>query len=235
MVVIDDPLTSFDHENKIGIYSFLRKKISEIIEGNEGSRFIILTHNYDVAYNLEKIIRNVYKSKARNKNIVNSKRLEEFILYDDNFTSGISQYKKLLNNIYLFGDKGTSELTSLTIGNSIRRVMEMFSSFIFNEGPDVLSKKVEEIEGANSVVSSFIDHYMLGILVNCESHSEYLVKAFDENDSIENFSENEKEEAAKIALVIILILYENHLKAYFKIDEVIEIRKWKTKLEKLGR
>ena len=36
-VVIDDPVSSFDFENKVGIISFLKKQLSDIIVGNNGT------------------------------------------------------------------------------------------------------------------------------------------------------------------------------------------------------
>ena len=44
LVVIDDPVSSFDFENKIGIMSLLKEKLDKIVMGNNDSQIIVLTH-----------------------------------------------------------------------------------------------------------------------------------------------------------------------------------------------
>ena len=55
LLVLDDPVSSFDHEIKLGIYSLLRGEIEKITIGNENSKILILTHDSDVYYNCYKI------------------------------------------------------------------------------------------------------------------------------------------------------------------------------------
>ena len=44
-LVIDDPLSSFDYENKIGIMSFLKFKMKSVLSGSDSTKAIIMTHD----------------------------------------------------------------------------------------------------------------------------------------------------------------------------------------------
>ena len=55
-VVIDDPISSFDHENRIGIMSLLRRDLEKIVVGNSNSRIVLLTHDLQSAFDLQKLL-----------------------------------------------------------------------------------------------------------------------------------------------------------------------------------
>lgn len=54
LVVIDDPISSFDFENKVGISSFLRYQTHKIIKGNAKSKILFLTHDLSTFSDLQK-------------------------------------------------------------------------------------------------------------------------------------------------------------------------------------
>lgn len=56
LVILDDPVSSFDYNNKYGIFSYLKKMIGNIIEGNSESKVIIFTHELEVMDVLNKIM-----------------------------------------------------------------------------------------------------------------------------------------------------------------------------------
>ena len=53
LVVIDDPVSSFDFENKIGIISLLRREIKKIIFGNNNSKVLVLTHDLSTMFDVK--------------------------------------------------------------------------------------------------------------------------------------------------------------------------------------
>ena len=55
LVVLDDPISSFDFENKIGILSLLRKVLGDIVGSNPKSKLLILTHDTASLMDLLKI------------------------------------------------------------------------------------------------------------------------------------------------------------------------------------
>ncbi|PJI06730.1 MULTISPECIES: hypothetical protein [Clostridium] len=55
-MVIDDPVSSFDLENRIGILSFLKSQMLRIFSGNKDSKIFVMTHDLPTFYDLEKIL-----------------------------------------------------------------------------------------------------------------------------------------------------------------------------------
>ena len=54
ILVIDDPVSSFDFENKVGIMSLLKAKIADIIKSNPESQILVMTHDIQCLYDLQK-------------------------------------------------------------------------------------------------------------------------------------------------------------------------------------
>ena len=67
LLVIDDPISSFDMENQIGMLSYLKSKLSQYIKGNRESKILILTHDIQSFYNLNKIIVEIYECIGKKK------------------------------------------------------------------------------------------------------------------------------------------------------------------------
>lgn len=226
IICIDDPISSFDYDNKVGIYSYLRQSIYRILKGNINTRFILLTHNYEVAYNLDKILRDIYDEILGSKNAILTLNLQEFNLFEEkNLQGGANQYKKLLENIFLFANEGESEITDLTIGNSVRRVLETFASFEFNKSMEFLNRKITTTNENLSIDQ--LKNYMYRVLVNNESHGMLSAYAYDEVDRFEMFTPEEKRNTAKLALILLKLLNESHVDAYLG-DKVKKIEEWES-------
>lgn len=54
LAVIDDPISSFDFENRIGVISFLKWQLAKMHRGNSQSKALVLTHDIQVALDLLK-------------------------------------------------------------------------------------------------------------------------------------------------------------------------------------
>ena len=70
IIVIDDPVSSFDFENRIGIMSLLKTKISDIVKSNYESQVLLMTHDIKCLYDLQKIgneVSSEYKKKFSNQ------------------------------------------------------------------------------------------------------------------------------------------------------------------------
>ena len=68
ILVIDDPVSSFDFENKVGIMSLLKAKIADIIKSNPESQILVMTHDIQCLYDLQKIgeeVCNEYKRERK--------------------------------------------------------------------------------------------------------------------------------------------------------------------------
>lgn len=228
LICIDDPITSFDHENKVGIYGFLRMMIKKVLSGNQHSRFVFLTHAYDVAYNLDKIVKDVYKDlNICKKGFKIGKKLEYFKIDSFNISKAGNQYNFLLKEVFNYANNSSSIANDYTVGNMIRRMLEMFSSFEFNTNFESLNYKLDRDN-----LYSLLNNYMFRIVANNESHSMINAYAYDQIDRFETFTHEEKVKTAKLSLLLIRKLNENHLKSYLNDDANIVMR-WEESLREL--
>ncbi len=68
ILIIDDPVSSFDFENKVGIMSLLKAKIADIIKTNSESQILVMTHDIQCLYDLQKIGEEVCNEYKRESN-----------------------------------------------------------------------------------------------------------------------------------------------------------------------
>lgn len=229
LICIDDPITSFDHENKVGIYSFIRLMMKKVLSENRYSRFIFLTHAYDVAYNLDKIAVDVNNdlSISKKKGIAQGYQLVNFNITKHNLSRGCNQYNLLLKEVFNYANNNTSDINDNTIGNMIRRMLEMFSSFEFNDNFESLNYRLKD-DG----LYNLLNNYMFRIFVNNESHSMINAYAYDQINRFETYPHEEKVKIAKLSLVLIKKLNKSHLESYLKADTDI-VASWEKSLIKL--
>lgn len=51
-LVIDDPVSSFDLENKIGILSYLKSQLLKVMLGNRQSKVTIFSHEIEAQFTI---------------------------------------------------------------------------------------------------------------------------------------------------------------------------------------
>lgn len=226
LICIDDPITSFDHENKVGIYSFIRLMMKKVLSENKYSRFVFLTHAYDVAYNLDKIAADVNNDLiiSNKKGIAQGYQLVNFNITEHNLSRGCNQYNLLLKEVFNYANNNTSDINDNTIGNMIRRMLEMFSSFEFNDNFEGLNYKLKD-----DSLYNLLNNYMFRIFANNESHSMINAYAYDQIDRFETFTHEEKVKTAKLSLLLIKKLNENHLESYLNNDADV-VASWEESL-----
>lgn len=65
LVVLDDPITSLDKDNKVGIMSFLRWQINALYEGNPKTKVLIMSHELMTIFNLQKVYSDIDRNQFR--------------------------------------------------------------------------------------------------------------------------------------------------------------------------
>lgn len=217
IVIIDDPISSFDHENRIGIMSLLRSDLEKIIIGNVNSRIVLMTHDLQSAFDLQKAfneIKNVTEKRGLGKCNSEIFELKERSLNDFHYRKR-HEYSELLAEVYRFGMNAPIEMEA-TIGNVMRRVLEAFSTFVYKKGIDdiSISPEILEILG-NEKYSEYFSHLMYRLVLNGESHSEERIRTLmDDNDFLEMFSIEEKQQTAKDIICFIYLLNRNHVRSH---------------------
>jgi len=119
-IVIDDPVSSFDFGNRLGVISLLRYQFSSINNGNSNSRVLVLTHDLRTAFDLVKIHSEMNGGRRDKKKFL---ELVDKQLKDREVSS---EYKKLLEYVYSYAKNSNDnedEYTDIGIGNAMRRVL----------------------------------------------------------------------------------------------------------------
>lgn len=221
LAVIDDPISSFDFENRIGVISFLKWQLAKMHRGNSHSKALVLTHDIQVALDLLKT----------NEPIINIQQklmcLSDHKLQFKN-RKDISEYKQLLHDIYEFAKLDVVPNNSFTIGNKMRKVLEAYFSFNYANG--YTNEGCLDIVLKDSDKKEYFKNTVLRLLLNGESHSEERVKAMNYNS--EFVSETEKQRVAKDVLCLLYTIDSNHLKFVLKQQDVSrQIEKWLEEIE----
>lgn len=232
LIILDDPISSLDHDNIVGVYSFLKQNIRKFVDGNPDNRFLVFSHNYEIAYNIDKLLKDIYDSKSsKSPKSSNSSKTQNFGSAVGNFElksfeinvtdlrNGRNQYNSLINNIYKYANNEESDITDLTIGNCLRKVLEKFSSFMYNENMEKLWTHLDE-------KNKCLCNYLYRILLNNESHTMTGAYDLDEFDSYEKYTHEDKINVARYCLVIIKELSESHLRAYLYDAGVKKVQEW---------
>lgn len=166
-VVLDDPLSSFDYNNKIGIYSFLRRMISTILKNNTLSKVVIMTHQIETFFDMDKVLDDIHGIKKKTA-ILRNGLLEKY-------NGKPNMYRVLLQEVYNSVQK-TDPLTdeeAENLGNKLRKVLEAFSTFNYGCGIDKLSTDATIIEEIKDVdIRKYLEDSLYRISLNSASHFE---------------------------------------------------------------
>ncbi len=218
-LLIDDPISSFDRENKIGIMSLLKAKLNAIICANINSRIVLLTHDIQAFFDLQKICDEV----KNNANRIHGNKIGAYKLWELQQKSLVDfQYKKhneyssMLNQVFVFGCSAPID-QELTIGNTMRRVLETYSTFFYKKGIDDVSCD----ETILSVLSDqrykrYFENLMYRLVLNGESHMEERARGGSDTDFLEIITIDQKQKTARDIVSFIYLLNPTHVTAHLQ-------------------
>ena len=228
LLVIDDPISSFDMENQIGMLSYLKYKLSQYIKGNEESKVLILTHDIQSFYNLNKIIVEIYecinkekKSEKKKSGYINLLKLSDKKVSSINKREKINEYTALLKKVFDYG-KEINDEDSYSIGNIMRKVVEAFSTFIYKKGINQILNEQEIMKVLDDGEQKYYQNIIFKIMFNMESHMEEKVKMVKFSDYI---SDEEKQRTAKDIICLLYKLNPIHIKEHLKDEEEKDVEK----------
>lgn len=224
MYVIDDPISSFDFENKIGILSFLKKIIFDIQKGNNNSQICLMTHEVEVASFLSRICEDLGLS-----GLVAYKELNNKTIKSVN-ASKYTTYGALLTDAFEFA-KGEND-NQYSIGNTLRRILEAYSNFNYKETIDKFLSKEEYL---NKIQPKELHDYfwsrMNRLLMNEESHSENAIRQIADTWNFDLFSDEDKIRTARDILVLLYCIDEKHIERYLVMENMRYLKQWKKDIE----
>lgn len=219
-LVIDDPVSSFDMENRVGILSFLKFQLNKYISGNKKTKVILLTHDIQTAYDVEKIYGEItdlcgINFRDRKKYIKTQELLNNEVKSFE--SSKRNEYSQLMVNIYKYA-KGDNFNYELVIGNSMRRVMEAYGTFMYKKGIEQLSTAPEIKQHLPKWFADHFENLMYRLVLHGGSHNEERVKSMISEDFFDYISSEEKIRTAKEILVFLFLMDESHVLEHLKRD-----------------
>ena len=227
-IVIDDPISSFDFENKVGIHSYLRYQFNRIINGNANSKILILTHDLETFYSLQKssdeITKTFNNKSSSNKITYYASRLHKCELYE--FFKKQNEYKNLISLVYDYATENVDD-NNLVVGNAMRRVLESFSTFTYRKSIEQVSCDPNVLHALNEY-SDYFENLMYRLVLHGESHFEEQIYTIHNGYNFYEFiSEDEKIKTARNILCFMYLLNPYHIQAYLEESNTIKnIKKW---------
>ena len=220
LIIIDDPISSVDYDNKIGIYSFLKIGIKKILEKTNNAKFIILTHDESVEKHLNKVLTDLINDIVNNKckNIVQHYMIEDFKI--KNSKRNHNYYSEQLQYIYKFiSSKETTRVEEMTIGNVLRRVLEAYGTFNYRTGIIQLTKDKKILNKINNNRKELYENMLFRLLLNDLSHSEDVSKESNTGGvESERYSLKEKKKISKLVLCFLYELDNLHLEKHLQLE-----------------
>ena len=229
LLVIDDPISSFDFNNKIGILSFIEYQIVEFCKGNANSKILLMSHDRQT---ISYLANAYYKSKEKQKK-VNVLSLKDNKLYkiEKQFTS---EYGVLLNDVFQYIVTPNSEQKDdrFSIGNKMRKILESLSTFLYKCGVDEMMKNEDLINMLPEELRYYYQYRLFGLLYHAGSHKENQVKALLLDEDAFNPAEQKK--LAKMLFVFLYHTQRAHLCAFLDDAKIDTIKKWNQDLKQEG-
>ena len=229
LIIIDDPISSYDFENKVGILSFLKYKLSQFLDRNENSRAIILTHDLLTLFDFEKMCEelnenwnNIFQAQSSKYHLWELKNcaLERF-KYKKR-----QEYTELIRLIYEYGCGNAGEY-DIIIGNIMRQALEAFATFEYKKGIEKVSTDEMILVKMCDKHKAYFKNLMYRIVLNNGSHREEQTRSM-EVDFLSVISEAEKRRTAKEIICFIYLLNKEHVLAHLRDlgDVSIKIDTW---------
>lgn len=227
LFVLDDPISSLDRNNEIGIYSLIEHEISEIKKltntNNNFVQVIALTHSLPVYYALEKVGDEVFKTKKGKPSKTTCKMLKKGKLTD---TKTIDyNYRSLIRDVYDFAKSNLTDISDnpasyYGTANKLRRVLEEYSYFNFDIGGTGLPKNKLINEYLETCVQSHkvhsetrdkITRALVPLWMNSESHGKEKVKSGSIDHNIQLLDPEETQKCARLMLLLLDLLHPTGL------------------------
>ena len=169
IVVLDDPVSSFDDGNKYGITSLLGYLCQSILNKSSKTKLIIMTHDLSFALNMSKMIKAIDDSKLSCWEL---QKDSSDVLIKSKFED-IDRYADMLRIMYDFAVSSQKNAV-VPAPNDIRRVWEAFLSFELGETSIANMDSLKKLSGyfsKNQKVERFMRVFIPQLFINNDSHA----------------------------------------------------------------
>lgn len=230
LYIIDDPISSFDQDNRAGILTFINAQFGEIIYGCDKSKILVLSHDLQTVDNLrvvaDRLLGDIDATidhiiELRNRRAISIKR-------------ELNNYQGLLKAVLSFATAYDPEKERRNMGNELRQLLESYAQFNYNSSFDYILSNEDVLEGVPDKYHSYYRRLAVRLVMNSLSHSSVQVDSV--NSFREPFTQEELQGIARAALLFIYYTNPLHLKFLLKKNKEFDhnsinrIKSWETQL-----
>jgi len=212
LYIIDDPISSFDQDNRAGILSFINAQFSAIIKGNDSSKILVLSHDLMTVDNLQVLHDRIIKESESGQNMDYILELRNKEIYKTK--RGFNNYQSLLKAIFDFAKCDNPEESTGNIGNELRQLLESYSQFIYNSSFDYILSNYAVLKSVPKEYHNYYQKLSARLVMNSSSHSSIKLDAL--SGYRELFTRTELQRIARAVLIFIKYTTPLHLKFLLK-------------------
>ena len=231
LLIVDDPVSSFDMENRIGILSYLKYKLGQYLKGNDNSKFLLFTHDMQTFYDMRHFVLELLESKYVCSERGAANYVRELELNNKNVAKidirNRSEYTVLLGMVFDYAKEIDAQY-SVSIGNVMRKVMEAFGTFVYKKGMSQLSTDENIMAKLSKKDQAYYENLMYRLVLHTGSHMEEKVKTIDNMNFFDHISEADKQRTARDIICFLYKINSLHVKAHLQDKEnaVETIESW---------
>lgn len=173
LIVLDDPVSSFDFNNKYGVITLIRFFIEKQMQKGSRTKILILTHDPSVAFDIYKVTTGICENRY------------SWLLTRDDLQplkfENIDHYRKTLQEMLDVASDEREE-APMPGPNEIRRVWEAFATFELGEKPTevVDSYKIQHLrDELTEKEQEFMSIFVARVFIHSDSHSEQQTRKFN--------------------------------------------------------
>lgn len=220
LIVLDDPVSSFDMENRVGVCSLIRERAWHILSTNSDSKILAMTHDRGAATEIATTFCDITEELADGPVKAPVCRLE---LRKDGTAKvnrkEIPEYASLLAKAYRYATSDEDDAAeSYIIGNVLRRVLEGYATFNYGLGMRKITRDTD-LKRRLGECEPMLSNLMYRLALNDGSHMEERVQALNPRNDFERYSNDEKKAMAQCAILTLWLLDEDHVEKQLRLAD----------------
>lgn len=209
LIVLDDPLSSFDSENKFGVFNVVRHVISAVCSRNTSSQVLLLSHDVSLAYDFMSVFRVIPGVSSRLSELAGGE-----LHYMDSLES-LNVYRRRVKKFYEFGcwDLNPQSKKEEVSGNEFRMVFEAFCEFEYGKDiSEVLNdRRVKKIiDNESRANAEYFAGPVYKLFLHGESHTAEAVRS-GKFDLAPILSDVDRRRVCRELIALMFVLNRVHL------------------------
>lgn len=207
LYIIDDPISSFDQDNRAGILTFINAQFGDILYGCDKSKILVLSHDLQTVDNIKVIADRLLSVYDLRINHIIELRNKKAILEQRE----LNGYQILLKSVLAFAMAFSLDNERRNMGNELRQLLESYAQFNYNSSFDFILSSDDVLKSVPEEYHNYYRRLAVRLVMNSLSHSSVQVDSI--NSLKEPFTQEELQGIARA--VLLFIYYTNPLHLQF--------------------